>query len=157
MDHGDILYTRGATSNKVALVEKYTCTPCRRVYIQSAADAVTDNNLDSLRSCARELDSRHGLVRLSTERDRSPSHDRPFGLVLSCVPPGTASKAVLVVSSETMHEDSCRKLRKSMGLTQAQMAGLIRVPLVTVRAWEAGPLEIKSKKLIRRKRGGRLS
>jgi hypothetical protein len=29
--------------------------------------------------------------------------------------------------------------------------------LVTVRAWEAGPLEIKSKKLIRRKRGGRLS
>jgi hypothetical protein len=52
IDHGDILYTRGTTSNKVALVEKYTCTPCRRVYIQSAADAVTDNNLDSLRPCA---------------------------------------------------------------------------------------------------------
>jgi hypothetical protein len=25
-----------------------------------------------------------------------------------------------------------------MGLTQAQMAGLLRVPLVTVRAWERG-------------------
>jgi hypothetical protein len=49
IDHGDILYTRGTTSNKVALVEKYTCTPCRRIHIQSAADAVTDNNLDSLR------------------------------------------------------------------------------------------------------------
>ena len=52
IDHGDILYTRGTTSNKLALVEKYTCTPCRRVYIQSAADAVTDNSLDSLRPCA---------------------------------------------------------------------------------------------------------
>jgi hypothetical protein len=42
---------------------------------------------------------------------------------------------------------------KSMGLTQAQMAGLIRVPVVTVRAWEAGTLEIKSKRLIRAEAG----
>lgn len=48
-----------------------------------------------------------------------------------------------------MHEHGFRKLRKSMGLTQGQMAGLIRVPVVTVRAWEAGTLEIKSKRLIR--------
>jgi DNA-binding XRE family transcriptional regulator len=50
-----------------------------------------------------------------------------------------------------MHEHGFQKLRKSMGLTQAQMAGLIRVPVVTVRAWEAGTLEIKSKRLIRRR------
>jgi hypothetical protein len=60
-------------------------------------------------------------------------------------------------SSEPMHAHAFLKLRKSMGLTRAQMAGLIRVPLFTVRACEAGTLEIKSKRLIRRKRGGRLS
>lgn len=52
MDLADIFYTRGTTSDKVALVEKTTCTRCDRVYIRSAADAVTDNNLDSLRRCS---------------------------------------------------------------------------------------------------------
>jgi hypothetical protein len=52
MDLADIFYTRGTTSNTVALVEKYTCTQCRRVYIRSAPDAVTDNHLDSLRRCS---------------------------------------------------------------------------------------------------------
>jgi DNA-binding XRE family transcriptional regulator len=56
-----------------------------------------------------------------------------------------------------MHEHGFLKLRKLMGLTQAQMASLIRVPLLTVRAREAGTLEIKSKRLIRQKRRGRLS
>jgi len=37
-----------------------------------------------------------------------------------------------------MHEHEFRKLRKRMGLTQAQMAGLIRVPLVTVKKLEGG-------------------
>ena len=37
---------------RFALVEKTTCTRCDRVYIRSAADAVTDNNLDSLRRCS---------------------------------------------------------------------------------------------------------
>jgi hypothetical protein len=49
MNLADIFYTQSTTSGKVALVEKYTCTQCGRVYIRSAADAVTDNDLDSLR------------------------------------------------------------------------------------------------------------
>ena len=49
MDLADIFYARGAASDQVALVETYTCAQCGRVYIRSAADAVTDNNLDSLR------------------------------------------------------------------------------------------------------------
>jgi DNA-binding transcriptional regulator YiaG len=67
-----------------------------------------------------------------------PFEAAPSAFICFCVPPGTASKAVLVVSSETMHAHGFLKLRKSMGLTQAQMAGLIRVPLGTVKAWEAG-------------------
>ena len=51
MDRGDIFYTQGVQSGKVALVEKYYCTPCRRYFIRSAPDAVKDNNLDSLRRC----------------------------------------------------------------------------------------------------------
>ena len=49
MDLADIFYTQGTTSGKVALVQNYACTRCGRVYIRSAADAVTDNDLDSLR------------------------------------------------------------------------------------------------------------
>jgi hypothetical protein len=52
MDLADIFYTQGATSDRVALVQKYPCTQCERVYIRSAADAVTDNDLDSLRRCS---------------------------------------------------------------------------------------------------------
>ena len=39
----------GTTGDKVALVQKYPCIQCGRVYIQSPADAVTDNDLDSIR------------------------------------------------------------------------------------------------------------
>src|SRR5206468_2788659 len=48
MDRGDVFFTRGKSTGKVALVEKYVCSRCRRTYIRSAADAVSDNNLDNL-------------------------------------------------------------------------------------------------------------
>jgi hypothetical protein len=52
MDHGDYFYTRGETSQRVASVEKYWCAICNAWHIRSTADAVTDNNLDSLRRCS---------------------------------------------------------------------------------------------------------
>lgn len=52
MDRGHVFYTRGEQSGKIALVEKYWCSRCVRYHIRSAADAVYDNNLDSLRFCA---------------------------------------------------------------------------------------------------------
>jgi hypothetical protein len=52
MDRGDVFYTVGVTSGKVARVEKYTCTRCWRTHIRSTPDAVTDNNLDNLRRCS---------------------------------------------------------------------------------------------------------
>ena len=51
MDRGDVFYTQGATSGKVAYVEKYHCSICKRTYIRSKPDAVADNNLDNLPSC----------------------------------------------------------------------------------------------------------
>jgi Protein of unknown function (DUF3892) len=51
MDQGNVFYTQGERSGKVALVEKYVCSSCRRTYIRSAPDRVEDNNLDSLRRC----------------------------------------------------------------------------------------------------------
>ena len=48
-----------------------------------------------------------------------------------------------------MHEPLFLKLRKSMGLTQAQMASLLRLPLGTVKTLEAGSLDsVTSKKLV---------
>jgi DNA-binding transcriptional regulator YiaG len=40
-----------------------------------------------------------------------------------------------------------QKLRKSSGMTQAEMAELLRVPLLTLTKWEAGSLDLKSKAL----------
>jgi hypothetical protein len=60
------------------------------------------------------------------------------------VPDDTASKATLVVKFRLMDEHTFQKLRRSMGLTRAQMAGLLRVPLVTVSAREAGALAGRS-------------
>src|SRR5437879_13904476 len=52
MDNDDTFYTRGGEGGRVAWVEKILCPLCRRVYtIRSTSDAVTDNNLDNLRSC----------------------------------------------------------------------------------------------------------
>ncbi len=39
------------------------------------------------------------------------------------------------------------KLRKSAGLTQAEMAALLRVPLLTLTRWEPGSLDLKAKVL----------
>lgn len=52
MDRGATFYTVGERSGKVALVEKYWCGQCSRYHIRSAADAVYDNNLDSLQYCS---------------------------------------------------------------------------------------------------------
>ena len=52
MDRGDVFYTRSKSTGAVALIEKYVCDRCRRTYIRSRPDAVTDNNLDSLRRCS---------------------------------------------------------------------------------------------------------
>lgn len=52
-----------------------------------------------------------------------------------------------------MDSDALRKLRKRMGLTQAQMAELIRIPVATVKKLEAGTLDDEP----RRDRTGRLA
>jgi hypothetical protein len=51
IDQGNVFYTVGETTGKVALVNKYTC--CRRKSLRSAPDTVWDNNLDYLPRCAR--------------------------------------------------------------------------------------------------------
>lgn len=52
MDKGDVFYTQGETSGKIARVEKYVCSLCYRTWIRSTPDAVKDNNLDFLRRCS---------------------------------------------------------------------------------------------------------
>jgi len=49
--NGNRFYTQGRTSGKVAWVYVVNCGHCRREIIRSGADAVYDNNLDSLRGC----------------------------------------------------------------------------------------------------------
>jgi hypothetical protein len=51
IDRGEVFYTVGPTSGKVALVVVVGCRHCGRRIIRSAPDAVKDNNLDSLRRC----------------------------------------------------------------------------------------------------------
>ncbi len=51
MTGGDNFYTLGPSSGKRAEVMKVACEVCGRTIIRSAADRVTDNNLDSLRRC----------------------------------------------------------------------------------------------------------
>jgi hypothetical protein len=48
---GDKFYTQGATSGKIAQVERYVCSYCNQWHIRSTPDAVADNNLDSLSYC----------------------------------------------------------------------------------------------------------
>lgn len=52
IDLGDVFYTKGMNTGKLAIVMKYTCAPCRRVHIRSAADSVSDNNLKRIRRCS---------------------------------------------------------------------------------------------------------
>jgi hypothetical protein len=53
IDKGDIFYTVSSSTNAIALVHKYTCKEkdCNVAILKSAADAVTDNNLDNISSC----------------------------------------------------------------------------------------------------------
>lgn len=51
IDAGDTFYTKGTTSGKVAEVDAVPCAHCGHRVIRSRADAVSDNNLDSLRTC----------------------------------------------------------------------------------------------------------
>jgi hypothetical protein len=53
MAAGNKFYTQGITTGKIAFVEKYICSHCNQWHIKSAADAVHDNNLDSLPYCQR--------------------------------------------------------------------------------------------------------
>jgi transcriptional regulator with XRE-family HTH domain len=48
-----------------------------------------------------------------------------------------------------MDRDALRKLRKSMRLTQAQMAALIRMPVAAVKKLEAKPLAVPPRKTSR--------
>ena len=51
IDSGTSFYTYSPSASKVALVRKYHCPNCNVHTLISAADAVTDNNLDNLGSC----------------------------------------------------------------------------------------------------------
>lgn len=51
MHRGDAFHTQGEQSGRVASVEPFHCTSCRRTYIRSGPDAVPDNNLDNLPRC----------------------------------------------------------------------------------------------------------
>src|ERR1043165_7442445 len=52
MNRGEVFYTKGEQSGKVALVNKVYCPQCSHEIIRSAPDAVHDNNLDSLAYCS---------------------------------------------------------------------------------------------------------
>jgi hypothetical protein len=51
MRRGDSFFTQGEQSGRIAEVESYQCTYCRRMHIRSHRDVVTDNNLDNLSRC----------------------------------------------------------------------------------------------------------
>ena len=48
---GHLFFTQGDTSGKVAGVREVICPHCHRIILRSTADAVPDNNLDSLPRC----------------------------------------------------------------------------------------------------------
>ena len=69
LDHGDVFYTEGETSKRVAEVEKYHCHVCGGLHIRTKPDHAHDNNLDSLKhcpvrrdrdDCQSQPDRRHG-------------------------------------------------------------------------------------------------
>lgn len=73
IERGDVFYTQGVNTGAVALVEAYTCAPCRRVHIRSAADKVADNDLDRIRRCSRNSQLTQGLL----AHDGPMSSERP--------------------------------------------------------------------------------
>ena len=77
IDRGDLFYTKGMNTGKVAIVEKYTCVPCRRVHIRSVADKVTDNDLNRMRRCSESSQLALGPVAHDGSRDtESPAFIR---------------------------------------------------------------------------------
>ena len=52
MNSGTTFFTKSESTGKIAFVEPYHCSRCRRTFIRSSPDAVKDNNLDNMRSCA---------------------------------------------------------------------------------------------------------
>jgi exo-beta-1,3-glucanase (GH17 family) len=48
---GNRFYTKSKSTGAVALVHAYHCRQCATNSLQSAADSVPDNNLDSLPQC----------------------------------------------------------------------------------------------------------
>jgi len=51
IDRGDGFFTIGVQSGRRAEVVAMSCPQCGHRIIRTAADAVYDNNLDSLRTC----------------------------------------------------------------------------------------------------------
>lgn len=51
IESGTVFFTVSPSTGAVALVQVVSCWHCNRKIIRSAADAVTDNNLDNLRFC----------------------------------------------------------------------------------------------------------
>ena len=54
LDRGEVFYTQGVASGKVAAVEKTACPHCGEPTLRSATGAVADNELSSLRHCREE-------------------------------------------------------------------------------------------------------
>ncbi len=74
MRAGDIFYTQGETSHKVAEVEHYHCEKCGGTHIKTKPDHVKDNNLDELKHCPVTP------VKPTRDRDdRKPQPDRRHG------------------------------------------------------------------------------
>ena len=69
IDRGDVFYTKGMNTGKLAIVMKYTCAPCRRVHIRSAADSVSDNNLNRIRRCSESSQPTQGSLAHPGSRD----------------------------------------------------------------------------------------
>lgn len=72
IDRGDMFYTKGVNTGELAIVMKYTCVPCRRVHIRSAADNVSDNNLDRIRHCSESSQLTQGPVADDGSKDPEP-------------------------------------------------------------------------------------
>lgn len=62
IERGDVFYTKGVHTGKLAIVETYRCVPCRRIHIRSAADRVSDNNLSRIRRCSESRELTPGPV-----------------------------------------------------------------------------------------------
>ena len=50
---GDVFYTLSASTGEAARVIVVRCSVCGQQIVRSSADAITDNNLDSLPDCVR--------------------------------------------------------------------------------------------------------